>query len=726
MTPLSSSHPTARYVFGDMAIVYVLDQRTHMVGLRMWPVAKEAAVVEPREFLDTLEILVLPPASQPVRAFHGETSLVQLKLAEDDSGAGFGTGRSMRQNPTMEGLRFVQQTVARQDGQTEIRTELRGARDFTCTHVLSHRPGDEAVRVHTVFTNTGAEPLTLEMLASFTLGHLSPFDAEDSAERLRVHRFRSLWSAEGRHEDRSIEELHLERSWASHSVVNERFGQVGSMPVRGFFPFVAIEDTREGVYWAAQLACPGSWQMEIYRRDDKVSLSGGLADREFGHWMKRIAPGESFASPEAYLTTSADHFDATCQRLTRLQDAPLADVPSLENELPIIFNEWCSSWGAPTPAFIAETASRLASTPCRIFVVDDGWADKPEGAMQFNGDWNVHTGRFPNGLAPVAQDLRNKGFVPGLWFEFEVCTEGTDAFALPDHKLRKDGRLLKVGTRHFWDFTDPWTFKYLTEKVIRRLKDDGFGYLKVDYNDCIGLGCDHPDSLGEGLRQHLAGVQEFFRLLRREMPELIIEVCASGGHRLEPSMLALGAQASFSDAHESQDIPIIAANLHWLMLPRQSQIWAVLHPSDSALRLQYSLAACFLGRLCLSGEIRELSEAQFALVTRNLDFYERVKPIIRDGESRIHRRMNDSYRQPRGWQAVTRTLRPAARECLVVVHAFQPAVDNTFEVPLPSGGAWRIAEHLAEGIELQGVLSGTLRGNILAPFSSAVIHLKAS
>jgi len=48
----------------------------------------------------------------------------------------------------------------------------------------------------------------------------------------------------------------------------------------GFLPFAAIEDTGAGVTWAAQIAWPGSWEMEAYRRDDFVQLSGGLADRE--------------------------------------------------------------------------------------------------------------------------------------------------------------------------------------------------------------------------------------------------------------------------------------------------------------------------------------------------------------------------------------------------------------------------------------------------------------
>ncbi len=75
-------------------------------------------------------------------------------------------------------------------------------------------------------------------------------------------------------------------------------------------------------------------------------------------------------------------------------------------------------------------------------------------------------------------------------------------------------------------------------------------------------------------------------------------------------MLALSAMSSFSDAHESLDIPIIAANLHRVMLPRQSQIWAVLRKGDDQRRLVYSLAATFLGRMCISGDIVDLSDAQ--------------------------------------------------------------------------------------------------------------------
>ena len=177
-------------------------------------------------------------------------------------------------------------------------------------------------------------------------------------------------------------------------------------------------------------------------------------------------------------------------------------------------------------------------------------------------------------------------------------------------------------------------------------------------------------------------------MIRERLPELVIENCASGGHRLEPSMLARTAMSSFSDAHELVEIPIIAANLHRLMLPRQSQIWAVLHPTDSDQRLIYSLAATFLGRMCLSGEIAALSTAQWDLVLRAQRLYAQAAPIIKHGRSRRFGEMGESWRHPRGWQAVVRESADG-REALVVIHTFADA-PAALEVPLPSGGGWQL------------------------------------
>jgi alpha-galactosidase len=262
----------------------------------------------------------------------------------------------------------------------------------------------------------------------------------------------------------------------------------------------------------------------------------------------------------------------------------------------------------------------------------------------------------------------------------------------------------------------------LFEKVILFLRETGFGYIKVDYNETIGIGVDGAESLGEGLRQHIMCVQAFLREIREELPDVVIEVCASGGHRLDPSMLAVASMASSSDAHESQEIPIIAANLHRLILPRQSQIWAVLHASDSLQRLTYSLASGFLGRLCLSGEIDELDENQWALVQEAVRFYNQVTPIIKNGRSRLYQHIGLSWQHPQGAQAVLRTSLDN-RQALLVVHAFAKPLPVEMTADLPQGN-WRIAGVLpGTGVPLQ-VIGNKLGIQPAGEFEGYVVHLQ--
>ena len=684
---------------------------------------KSLAPVKHREFLPPdVEIAGLPAMWQPRRAWALD-SLVQLKCMEDIYGGSFSQGRTMRSGHSTAVLEFIGQKVHKKNGGTSVVTTLQHPSGLRCEHQLSWQGNVPVFSSRVSVRNAGKKPVTLEMLSSFSLGGMTPYAHDDAPNRLLVHRYRSTWSAEGRLDTQGIEDLQLERSWIGHGIACERFGQVGSMPVRGFFPFVALEDREAGVFWGAQLACPGSWQMEVFRKDDFVALSGGQADREFGHWFKTLKAGETYDTPVATIGCIKGNIDQLAQRLSSAQEGSLANLPKIENELPIVVNEWCTSWGNPTQENLLALAKRLQGTPAKYLVIDDGWAERPGGGIQQNGDWIINRKAFPDGLAATCQAIRDHGLIPGIWFEFEVCNPGSKAFSLADHHLHRDGRVLQVGSRHYWDFRDPFTFDYLTKKLIHLLRDNGLGYLKVDYNETIGFGVDGAESPGEGLRQHLEGMQKFFRKMREEIPDLVIENCSSGGHRLEPSMMALCAMGSFSDAHETREIPIIAANLQRLILPRQSQIWAVLRKNDTAQRLAYSLAATFLGRMCLSGEVHDLSAAQWKLSVSAMELYRRVYPIIRDGHSTFHGETGKSWRHPQGWQAVLRTSKNGKR-ALLVAHTFGKAFPKSVQIPLAESG-WKIDEAWPEKQGLPTTLKGkSLQLDLTGEFRACVVSLR--
>lgn len=708
------------FVVADLTVRYLLEKATGRVGLELIPTALLDRVQPRRDGLAGLPYIDAMPGAGNPPAWVLDP-LVQLKRVGDASASGFGNGHTMRNAASVDALRHEGQRTEKTGTRTTVVTTLQCVAGHRLEHRLAWHEGDAAVEITTTFVNDSAKPVTLEMLSSFSFGGITPFASDDAPGRLRAHRFRSVWSAEGRLETRSLEELHLERSWSGAGAFSERFGQVGSMPVRKWFPFVAIEDTQAGVVWGAQLAWAGSWQLEIFRQHDDVCLSGGLADREFGHWTKTVLPGERFTTPPAVVSCVAGSLDDLCNRLTATQQRAAEAQPAVEQDLPVVFNEWCTTWGDPQHDKVVDIARRLKDSGVRYLVVDAGWY-KTEGVQWWNGqgDWIPNAGLFPNGLEATAATIRQQGLIPGLWFELEVAGKGADAFNLVDHLLQRDGVPITVGDRRFWNLNDPWVMDYLSQKVVDLLERCGFGYLKVDYNDSIGIGCDHPDSLGEGLRRQTEGTHRFFEKIRQRLPNLVIENCSSGGHRLEPSMLARTAMSSFSDAHELVEIPIIAANLHRLMLPRQSQIWAVLHQADSEQRLIYSLAATFLGRMCLSGEIAQLSGAQWELVQRALKLYRQSASIIKHGTSRRFGEIGASWRHPRGWQAVVRQSNDR-RQALVVVHTFAGAPAE-IQIPLPDSSAWKLAGHFSAGQPVAaGPKPGALHLNTGGDFAGQVL-----
>ena len=153
--------------------------------------------------------------------------------------------------------------------------------------------------------------------------------------------------------------------------------------------------------------------------------------------------------------------------------------------------------------------------------------------------------------------------------------------------------------------------------------------------------------------------------------------------------------ASFSDAHECDEIPIIAANMHRMILPRQSQIWAVVKAGQPLQKLYYQICSGLLGRLCFSGEPDALSAAQWTVMDEGTAFYGKAASIIDHGVSQRFGSRIVSYRAPRGWQAVVRR---GETQTLVVVHTFGAAPEA---VTLPVGGGllldhyWSMAGKLA-------------------------------
>ena len=606
--------------------------------------------------------------------------LVQISCTGDASSIGFAAGETRHNSALTMSMKYVSQDVEDNEKGKKITTTVESPSGIRAEHIVISQRSDRSIRIRTKIINSSDEDFTIEALSSVNLSGITPYTEDTGRDRLFLHRFRSRWSEEARHEERSVEDLLLEPSWANFGVRCEKFGAIGSMPVRGWFPFAAAEDRKAGVIWALSLSCSSSWQVETVRIDDGLCISAGLADYEFGHWRKTLKCGEDFESPEAYLTVVKGDLTDSCDRLLDVQRSRLLASQRV-SELPAIFNEYCTTWGEPSEESITKLLSMINGDDFEYFVIDAGWyADSVKGWQDNMGDWRVAEDLFPNGIKPVVKKINDAGMKAGIWFELEVVGKDADALSQTPHLLTRDGKIIISGTRRFWDMRNDWVNNYLSQKVIGLLKENGIEYIKIDYNDTIGIGCDGADSPGEGLRECVEATKEFFRKIRKEVPGIAIEICSSGGHRLEPGFMELADYLSFSDAHEEKEIPVIAADLHNLVLTQKSQIWAVLRKDDEPKRIAYSVCAGMYGVLCISGDIFDLTKEQWDIARAGIGFYKKASPVIVSGITKRFGPFQISNRDLKDYQASVRYGNNG--KALVIVHSFRHEGVQKTEIPL--------------------------------------------
>ena len=417
--------------------------------------------------------LVLLPADMPAEPdAHFCDSMVQARLRGARSLVDYSEGMTMRNSSSVL-LRIEEQSAA----EHSVVTCLSDGAGNEYIHTLEYDADTGVFSVWVEYRNRSGREQVLESLQSFSLSGIgAPHGGAFSDIGMKLVRMTSAWSRECRLKEDEFCELGLDKSWAQHGVKSERFGQVGSMPNRGWFPFAAVEGG--GCVWAAMLEAPYSWQMEAYKLRETCSLSGGLADYEFGHWFKKIADGTSFSTHKAYIWVGRGNAQDACNAFVRFQDRRLlasGTLPESEQGMPVLFNEYCTTWGVPSEENILRILESIRNLPVEYFVIDAGWY-KPDhcdwGAAM--GDWNPSKPLFPHGIRAVADAIRQSGKKAGVWFEFEVAGCESEIYRREELFVTRDGVPLTTGARRFFDLRSGEVTAYLTRKMCDFLRENGF------------------------------------------------------------------------------------------------------------------------------------------------------------------------------------------------------------------------------------------------------------
>jgi len=120
--------------------------------------------------------------------------------------------------------------------------------------------------------------------------------------------------------------------------------------------------------------------------------------------------------------------------------------------------------------------------PFDIFQIDDGYQTKV-------GDWLSIKDSFPNGMTYICDEIKSKGFTPGLWVAPFIVLDSSKVFKEhPDWLMKIDGDYVKAGWSPVWkghyytlDIYKDEVKDYLKEVFDTIINVWGFKFLKLDF-----------------------------------------------------------------------------------------------------------------------------------------------------------------------------------------------------------------------------------------------------
>jgi alpha-galactosidase len=195
-----------------------------------------------------------------------------------------------------------------------------------------------------------------------------------------------------------------------------------------------------------------------------------------------LAPGETMWS-ERLLLEFADEPEAALQRYADAVACEMgARVPAASPA------GWCSWYYYFTTVSEQDVLHNLRfveqhrrELPVQLVQIDDGYqADI--------GDWTTTNEKFPRGMAPLARDITDAGFAPGIWLAPLLAGETSRLYAEhPDWVISDDGGEPALAM-HNWnqrcfglDCSNPDVERWLRE-LFREVTDGwGYEYVKIDF-----------------------------------------------------------------------------------------------------------------------------------------------------------------------------------------------------------------------------------------------------
>lgn len=481
----------------------------------------------------------------------------------------------------------------------------------------------------------------------FSVVPISAYRAEKNREYSLSYR-RNRWQAEGQWYENSLQNLGF-TDRCNHVPMNKfSIVNTGSQTTSEYYPCFIVENKKMHTKWFLENESDGNWFMELteyHRWEQKegiLLLSGGSVEERYLFSNRKLRKDEQLETPVSLIAVS----DADTSLTESVYKAKRSVVLHKMRDAEVIFNDYMNClWAKPDMTAELSLINRCAELGVKYYVIDDGWFNFKEDIGNRLGDWNTDADVFgEKGLQGILDLIYQKGMLPGVWLEGEVIGENSRIYQEhPDWTLSVNGESYGNRSRHFLDFRKLEPVKYLHD-VIVKLYTMGVRYLKTDYNDSYLLADSESGNISIGFSENYLRILNFYKEIKREFPDLVIECCASGGMREDEGILKYFNIQSISDQEEFMNYPSIICGCLMNNLPEKTGVWCMPYPvrhrqkslpiddipSPSREEIIFNLVNGLTGVFCLSSRIDKLDESGISIVKQCLSLHKEIYPVLQE------------------------------------------------------------------------------------------------
>ncbi|MEE8836307.1 MAG: alpha-galactosidase [Eubacteriales bacterium] len=481
-------------------------------------------------------------------------------------------------------------------------------------------------------TNTGDGKITVRRLMSMQL------DFETDGFVMSV--FTGAWAREMNRHDMKVE---------GGRVVNSTLAGVSSSRNNPFVMLWPSGTTEQaGLCYGMNLVYSGNhYESAEVNAFGKTRFLSGINPEGFA-WA--LGPGESFESPEAFMTCSAGGFCGMSLHMQHFIREHIVRGEWKHRLRPILLNSWEAAYFDIDERKLLRLAKAGKEAGMELFVMDDGWFGNRSDDTKSLGDWSVNLKKIPGGLKKLSDEIHALGMDFGIWVEPEMVSPDSDLYrAHPDWAMKIPGRAHAEGRNQMMlDLANPEVTDALIGELSRLFASADINYVKWDFNRIMSDvyspyveklhasdGTDVSVRQGETAHRFILGFYRMASELTRRFPHILFEGCAAGGGRFDPGVLCYFPQIWGSDDTDpvqraviqegySYGYPMSVVSAHVSASPNHQTL------RETPLDTRFNVAA--FGIFGYELNLCDLGKREFEEIKKQTELYKQWREVLQRGD----------------------------------------------------------------------------------------------